>query len=118
MSQPAKSKLQLWAASGSPCRSAEIARYAWSSAELRAELCVLQVEGEGLVSQPAYSKLHAQLWSRQWQALQRCKPAAAGQATAQRAKAEKSLEDLTSKPAHVAGCPLHPHQLQASCLSG
>ena len=76
-----------------------------------------QIEGEGLVSQPAYSRLHSQLWTRQLQALQRCKPAAAGQAAARQAQAEKRLQDLSEKPAHVAGCPLHPHQMKARLQS-
>ena len=78
--------------------------------------CCGQMEGESLVSQPAYSRLHSALWKCQLQALQRCKPAAAQQAHKLWSQAAKSLQDLSDKPPHVAGCPLHPHQLQASAL--
>ena len=62
--------------------------------------------------QPAYSRLHSELWGRQWQALQRCKPTAMAAAASQRQAAEQQLDDLDQKPAEVAGCALYPHQLQ------
>ena len=71
-----------------------------------------QVEGEALVTQPAYSRLHSELWNRQWQALQRCKPTALVVAASQRRAAEQQLVDLDRKPPEVAGCALYPHQLQ------
>ena len=64
------------------------------------------------MTQPAYSRLHSELWNRQWQALQRCKPTALVVAASQRRAAEQQLQALDQKPPEVAGCALYPHQLQ------
>ena len=76
----------------------------------------MQAEGEGLMVQSEYGRLHRELWARQHAALERAQPAAVAAAAALRHTAAEALVPLECQPQFVLGSTLHPTSCRHALL--